>query len=148
MSKEVPQAKIVVSVGPLGKAPAGSSVVWYGVHVVEMLERLIGIGAKKVFAYKDPLGIVGIIEYSDGKRGVVHLNEGIPHYAVFSQGKEIKFLNIDTSSLYRDLLKEIKGFLEGKEPPVPLEETLEIQAILNAIEKSADSGKEQILENL
>lgn len=146
LSKEVIKPKVAMSIGPLGKALSGSSIVWYGVHAMEMLQRIIGTGAKKVFACKDSLGVVARIEYSDGRRGVVQLNEGVYHYGIFAHSeKGMKFFSVDASHLYTDLLKKIKEFFLGAEPPVSMSESLEIQAILNAIEESVNIGKEQIL---
>jgi len=148
MAKEISQPKIAMSIGPLGRAPAGSSVIWYGVHAVEMLQEIIGTGAKKVLAKKDFLGVTAIIEYADNRRGIVQLNEGDYRYSILAQNeKQMQFLNVDTSRLYTDLLKEIKEFFKGGEPPVSFEESLEVQAILDAIEESSSlpaerSGKE------
>lgn len=146
LSRESAKPKVTMSTGPVGKALAGSGIIWYGVHTVEMLQEIMGAGAKKVFARKDPLGLVATIEYSDGRRGIVQLNDGVYNYGIFIHDeKGMKFLNVDTSRMYTDLLKKIKEFFQGGEPPVSLEESLEVQAILDAIEESVQSGKEQII---
>ncbi|MFH1903705.1 MAG: Gfo/Idh/MocA family oxidoreductase [Candidatus Omnitrophota bacterium] len=146
LPREIPQPKIGGALGPLGKAPAGSSIVWYGIHTVEMIQAVMGTGAKKVFGRRDPMGISGIIEYGDGRRATIQLNEGIWHYAVLGlNDKVIKFLPVDASRLYTDLLKKIVEFFRGGEPPVSFEESLEVQAILEAIEKSVNTGREQSL---
>jgi hypothetical protein len=135
-----------MAIGPIGKALAGSSVVWYGVHTVEMLERVTGTGARKVFAWKDTTGIVAVIEYADGRRGIVQLNEGFYSYGVFAQDeKGMNFRPVDASMIYADLLKEIIKFFAGGEPPVRPQDSLEVQAILNAIDASVASGKAQVL---
>lgn len=144
LSADASKPKIAMSIGPLGKPPAGSGIIWYGVHAAEMLQGLMGTGAKKVWARKDPLGIVSMIEYFDGRRGIIQLNDADWHYALLAQGEQgIKSFNVDTSFLYTDLLKRIKEFFKGAEPPVSMDESLEIQAILDAIEKSVNEGIEQ-----
>ena len=146
LPREIPQPKVGGALGPLGKAPAGSSIVWYGIHTVEMLQAIMGVGAKKVFGRKDPMGVSGIIEYDNGRRATIQLNEGIWHYAVMGlNDKVMKFLPVDDSRVYTDLLKKIAEFFRGDEAPVSFEESLEVQAILEAIEKSVDTGREQIL---
>ncbi len=148
LPREISRPKIGGAIGPLGLAPAGSSIVWYGIHTVEMVQAIMGTGAKKVFARKDPMGVSGIIEYEDGRRATVQLNEGIWHYAVMGlDDKAVKFLPVDSSRLYTDLLKKIVAFFQGGKAPVSLEESLEVQAILEALEKSVNTGRENCLEN-
>jgi len=143
LPREISQSKVGGALGPLGKAPAGSSIVWYGIHTAEMVQSVMGIGAKKVFGRRDPMGVSGIIEYGDGRRATIQLNEGIYHYAVMGlNDKVVKFLPVDASCLYTDLLKKIVEFFRGGEAPVSLEESVEVQAILEALEKSVDTGRE------
>ena len=72
----VPEPACCAVYGPLGRAPAGSSIVWYGVHTFEMLQRAMGNGARQLSTRKDEAGVVVIVDYADGKRGVVELTEG------------------------------------------------------------------------
>lgn len=147
ITKEMPQSKIVLSIGCLGKAPKGSSVVWYGVHTVEMLQQVMGIGAKKVFACKDSIGIMAIIEYAYNRRGLIQLTEGDYQYALMAQdAKSKKFYNVDTTRLYTDLLIRVRDFFTTGKSPVSWEESVEVQAILNAIEESVTTGKEVNIE--
>lgn len=143
LSQEVSQPKIASASGALGKAPSGSSIVWYGVHTIEMIQAVMGVGAKALLARRDPLGLAGIIEYSGSRRAIFQLNDSVYRYAVSAQNeKDLKFLPVDSSRLYADLLKRIVAFAKGGEPPVSFEESIEIQAILDAIEKSVTTGKE------
>lgn len=143
LPQEIPQPKVGAALGPLGKALAGSSINWYGVHTVEMVQAVMGTGAKKVFSRRDPMGVSGIIEYGDGRRATVQLNEGVWHYAVMGlDDKVVKFLPVDASHLYTDLLKKIVEFFRGGEAPVSFKESLEVQAILEAIEESVNTGRE------
>lgn len=50
--KALNDPEFVAVYGALGVAPAGSSVVWYGVHAMEMLQKLMGPGAVSVKAKK------------------------------------------------------------------------------------------------
>jgi predicted dehydrogenase len=147
IAKEMPQAKICFSIGCLGKAPKGSSIVWYGVHVVEMLQQVMGIGAKKAYACKDAIGIMAIIEYSYNRRGLIQLTEGDYQYGIMAQdAKTKKYYNVDSSRLYTDLLNRIRDFFNGAKPAVGWEESVEVQAILNAIDQSVTTGKEVQIE--
>ena len=140
----VGEPKYVSTYGPLGKAPAGSSIVWYGVHAFEMLERAMGRGAKAVFARKDAVGVVAIVDYVEGKRGVVELTEGAYSYggAVRSEKQAVPFTAAN-ALLYPLQLREVVKFFQGAQPPVMLEDALEVTAMLDAAERSVSSGKSE-----
>jgi predicted dehydrogenase len=142
--RAIPQPAAATVYGPLGRAPSGSSIVWYGVHAFEMLQRAMGPGATTVFAHKDTGGAVAIVAYGDGRRGVVELSDGVWIYGgtIRSKEKAAPFA-VDTGTLYRDLLVRIAAFFRGGETPVPLDATREIMGMLDAAERSSTSGKEE-----
>ncbi|MGB9620215.1 MAG: Gfo/Idh/MocA family protein [Armatimonadota bacterium] len=137
----VPTPTLVSAFGALGKAAAGSSIVWYGVHAVEMMQRALGRGAKTVRAIADETGAVIVVRYEDARRGVVELCSGSWHYGGSLRGKEAVSFTADTSRLYTDQLAEIVKFFAGSPPPVAPEDALEVTAILDAAQRSVDSGK-------
>ncbi len=143
---EVPEPTMVWTYGPLGKAPAGSSIIWYGVHAFEMLQRAIGLGATSVQACKTNNGVVCVVDYAEGKRGVVELTEGSWIYGgcLRSKDKAVSY-TVDTSKLYLPELRKIEAFFEGKEQPSTMDDALEIMAMLDAAEKSAQSGKKEAI---
>ncbi len=130
--------------GPLGKAPAGSSVVWYGVHAFEMLERAMGPGARTVRALGDAGGAVLLVDYGQRRRGVVELVEGAPTYGGSLRGpREAVAFTVDMDQAYSVLLRRIGSFFRGGDCPVAHEETLEILALLEAADRSLARGGEQ-----
>lgn len=141
---KVPQPLFVNVYGPLGIAPAGSSIVWYGVHTFEMLERAMGRGAKSLFVKKDGAGITAIVEYPDNRRGVVELPEGAWVYggSLRTKEKAAPFV-VDMGRAYSDLLVQVAIFFQTGRVPVELEDTLEVMALLDAAQRSFDSGKEE-----
>ncbi len=130
--------------GPLGKAPAGSSVVWYGVHAFEMLERAMGPGAKSVRALGDDGGAVAVVDYGGLRRGVVELTVGPYVYggALRAQREGTAFV-VDMGGAYSALLGRIAAFFRGAPEPVPHAETLEISALLEATDRSLATGREE-----
>jgi predicted dehydrogenase len=128
--------------GPLGKAPAGSSVVWYGVHAFEMLERAMGPGAKSVRALGDEGGAVAVVDYGGVRRGVVELTAGPYVYggALREQREGTAFV-VDMSRAYSALLERIARFFQGGPEPVARAETLEVSALLEAADRSLASGR-------
>ncbi len=130
--------------GALGKAPAGSSIVWYGVHAFEMLQRAMGNGARSVVTRKDASGAVVTVAYRDGRRGVVELNEGSWIYGGTLRTKEEALpFTANLGRMYADLVTRIAAFFKGGDSPVPLEATREIMGMLDAAERSLQSGKEE-----
>lgn len=137
---EIPmgERKLANVYGPLGKAPAGSSVVWYGVHGMEMLHTLMGPGAKSVRAAPVESGLVVTVDFGGGRRGVVELNHGLYQYGGRLHGdKVVKSFAHEGEHLYSYLLKEIGAWLAGGPLPVPLSHSQEVLALLAASEKSA-----------
>jgi predicted dehydrogenase len=142
--QEVPRPLLASAYGPVGKAPAGSSIVWYGVHAFEMLQRAMGRGALGVFARADEAGVTAVVRYPEKRRGVVELS-----YASWAYGGSLRddkrivpFVN-DASRLYSDLLLKVGDFLRGGPLPVAMEDTLEVMGMLDAAQRSADSGREE-----
>jgi hypothetical protein len=144
--EEMPDAKYVSIYGPLGDAPTGSKVVWYGVHAFEMLQRIMGRGAVGVFARGDKAGVVAIVEYPDDRRGVVELTNEAYFYGGCLRDVErgVQF-RVDSGAIYSKELRMIKDFFNGAKTPVEFEDTLEVMAMLDAADRSVDSGKSESL---
>lgn len=138
----IPEPTMAQTYGALGKAPAGSSIVWYGVHAFEMLERAIGRGAVRVSARRDQIGVVAIVEYADARRGIVELNEGSYLYGgcLRVKDKAAPYI-VNMGRAYSDELVLVEKFFRGGESPVPMEDAIEVMAMLDAAERSVSSGK-------
>ena len=130
-------------------APAGDSLIWYGVHSFEMLQRLMGTGAKLVRSIDNDVSIVTSVDYADGRRGVIESIRGLWAYGGRIQTKnQVQFFNVDSSRLYHDLLLEVKAFFNGAEAPVPMEQTFEGMAMMEAARKSIETGRAVEVETL
>jgi predicted dehydrogenase len=140
--EKMPRPLFVHAFGAYGTAPAGSSIVWYGVHTFEMLQRAMGRGALSVHTSRDGAGLTAVIRYPENRRGVVELSEGAHVYGGFLRDREraIPFV-ADTSRSYADLLVHIARFFRTGETTAELEDTLEVMAMLDAAQRSLDSGK-------
>ena len=133
--------------GPLGIAPAGSSILWYGVHSFEMLESLLGTGAEAVTAVKDKQGAVVHVAYDDDRRGTVTLTEGVYQYGGVVRDSENVFPMVMSSSPpYRELVEQMLGFFKGGPEPVMINHSMEIMKLLIATQKSYDSGNTEFLD--
>lgn len=143
--KQMPSPQFVHVFGPLGQAPSGSSVVWYGVHTFEMLQRAMGNGAQSVRVFEDTSGVTAIVSYADKRRGVVELNNGAYVYGgSLRDAKHALPFVADMTRAYSDLLVLIETFFRTGLTPVSIEDTLEIMALLDATERALQSGQEEV----
>jgi predicted dehydrogenase len=135
--------------GPLGRAAAGSSIVWYGVHAFEMLEYVMGRapapgGARSVQVKGDAAGATALVSYDGARRGVVELSTDAWIYGGCLRDLNVAVpFGVDTGRLYIDLLVQIAGFFRGGPAPVAVEDTLEVMALLDAADKAHQSGREE-----
>lgn len=132
--------------GPVGKAAAGSSLIWYGVHTFEMLERVMGQGAESVLVSPDSRGYLCHVLHKDGRRGVVDMTFNAYRYGGVirdNAGEELMFRCSGRIPFYHMLLLEIKEFFSGRSEGVPLGESMEIMAMLSAAERSLAGGKRE-----
>ena len=143
-SAEEPHPDVVSVYGPLGIAAAGSSVVWYGVHAFEMLQRAMGQGDRAVSADRDDRGVVVTVGYDDGRRGVVELTEGAYIYGgVLRSSTAAHPFVVNGSLIYSGLLRQVAAFFRGTPAPVGPDDTLEIMALLEATDRSLETGRPQ-----
>ncbi len=132
--------------GVLNNAPSGDSLVWYGVHAFETLQRIMGPGALAVHALETKTSILTLVDYGAGREGVVELIRGMAIYGGRIQGlinkvdKVVPFVCNMTYG-YRDLLRLVKKFFEGGTAPLELRTTLEGLAMMTAARRSIKTGQ-------
>ena len=141
--EEMPEVDMAETWGPLGRAAKGSSIVWYGVHAFEMLEKIMGPGAITVTTVPDHNGAVCVVAYEDGRRGIVTLTKGNYAYGgLLRKEKECKmFQSGGGGYLYHNLISDIGRFFRGEYEGVPLVESFEIMAMLEAAELSLQTSR-------
>ena len=139
---EIPNPAQVNVYGPFGIAPDGSSIVWYGVHAFEMLEKAIGKGAACITVRTDGAGIVAIVDYPDKKRGIVELTKDAWIYGGTLRNSETAIsYSVSSENLYTSEIKDVEKFFRTGKANFTLEDTVEVMAMLDAAERSFKSGK-------
>ncbi len=145
--KEVPEVRLAHMFGPLGIAPAGDSLIWYGVHVVESIQRLMGPGALNVRAIETPYSIAGIISYADDRQALMETVKKTGYYGGRAQGflsggeQKIYSFVCDNSKPKKNFMQAIKSFFQGGPAPVSMASTFEGLAIMAAARKSIETGR-------
>ncbi len=141
---KVPEAERASFFGPLGKAPAGSSIVWYGVHSFEMLERAMGPEIEAVTALADSKGVAFKVELSGGRVALLDLVEGAYCYGgTLRKGGEAAAFNGQPS--YASLLLKVEEFLKTGKTDAGLDSASAVMGALDAAERSFKSGKRELV---
>jgi len=117
---------------------------WYGIHGVEILYSFMGTGCKAVQCYRtDTLHhVTGI--WADGRLATVRgSREGAHDFGatvVFESGIKHTLFSREIP-IYAQLLRQIVPFFQGGPAPVPVQETLEIMAFIEAAIISEREGR-------
>ena len=128
--------------GSLGSCPEGYSlIVWYGVHTFELLERMMGVGAKSVQTLPNDKGFDCQVQYKDGRSALVKMIVGGGSYGCWVIGGGKVECASAVSGTPINMLNNFVKMYRGAEPAVSVAESLEIMAMLEAAEKSYQSGK-------
>lgn len=115
-------------------------LLWYGIHGIEMLFAVMGPGCMQVQRAftEDYDHLIGIWE--DGRVGTFRgLRKGQAEYGgvVFGEKENVTLGGFEG---YQPLAQEMVKFFETNNPPVRLEESLEIMAFIIAAEESKKNG--------
>lgn len=114
---------------------------WYAIHPIEMLYTLMGPGCVEVTrVYTEGADeIVG--RWKDGRIGSVRALRPYGGYgAVVFKGREVIQSNPKAATGYRPMVVEIVKFFETGVVPVPVEESLEMFAFMDAALRSKQAG--------
>jgi hypothetical protein len=135
--------------GPIHSKPfhSGRGVLWYGIHTFEMVSRIMGLGAKSAWAKHGARGLVAQIAFENGRQATIEFDSKNSAFGGRLQAgdKSIPFM-IDSTALYSQLLHKVRDFFLKNEVPVSLQESVEIQATIDAVERSLVSGKEEPIQ--
>jgi predicted dehydrogenase len=147
--RTVPAPGVMNACGPMGKAPVGDSLIWYGVHAFEMLERAMGRGARRVMACEREAGVVAVVDYPDGRQGVVESRPKGGFYGGRVQdGERVAPFTVNTGRIYHDQMIAVRDFFAGGEPAGSVEDAFDILATMAAARRSIETGRPADVETL
>jgi predicted dehydrogenase len=102
----------------------------YAIHQIEMLVMTLGIGATRVMQCGNGTVNHLVIEYPDNRRGTVTVMPGQP-FQLSAQYGENQGLVIDTmDDFFPRFIDAMLAFFASGVSPIPVEETLEIAALI------------------
>jgi hypothetical protein len=126
---------------PASLEPTNPGFFWYGIHGVEILYTLMGPGCKRVACSSTDDGDLAVGVWKDGRIGSMRgIRKGPHHYgAAVLTAKGVKSLPA-SGDFYTGLCLAIAKFFRTREVPVPMDETLEICAFIDAALRSSEKG--------
>ena len=134
-------AKAVVVWGPGPIDPTHRmDMTWYGIHAVEMLYAMLGPGCVEVTRIVSGDDVV-VGKWKDGRTGTVHLLRPYGDFGamVFNE-KTVVQGPAKVKVNYAPMLGQIVKFFQTGKSPVPMAETMEMFAFMDAAQKSKDQG--------
>jgi predicted dehydrogenase len=119
--------------------PTNPGLFWYGIHGLEILYTLMGPGCKSVSSTVTPEGEVNIGIWSGGRLGTIRgIRAGHAHYGATILSEKAAPVAVPIKGdFYAKLVEVTAKFFRTKEPPVSINETLEMCAFIDAAIKSA-----------
>lgn len=141
LKKEIPQiepVKICYAIGP-------GELSSYGIHTISFLQSIFGTGVKSVQGFSEGEINLAKLQYEDGRIAIVQISKVIktPFTLIIYGGKGYKRIEQkDSYSAYYETTRQMIKMFKEKKEPIPLEETLEIVKIVEAIQKSSAQKKE------
>lgn len=141
----VAEVKGAITWGPATLEPHHPDLFWYGIHAVEILYTFMGTGCQRVTRTFTAGADLASCEWKDGRIGVVrgvrdsastygHVVFG-PKAIVSAPPAETSASRPKRSSYYGLVVAVVEFFRTGKSP-VPIDETIEIMAFMEAADLS------------
>jgi hypothetical protein len=135
-----PRCGVVSGPGTEKKGIPGS--FFYGVHAAEILHALFGEGIESVRALRSDHEDIVHVQYKDGRRPILRLvrrgASGFWFTVGCAEGERV--VPVTAGTFYERLLAQVAAMFRSGRSPMPLESTLEIVALLEAINHSVSKG--------
>ncbi len=122
----VTPAKGVITAG------GGSNFDEYVIHQIEMIVKLMGIGAQKVKVESAGKQVTCVVSYKDGRQAAMNYSPSM-NFAIDAEGADGAFYNATVDSdFFHVLMEVIIAFFRNGEVPFDTAQTLEVMAIREA----------------
>jgi predicted dehydrogenase len=126
--------------GPCHLEPHHPDLFWYGIHGVEILFTIMGPGCKSVTRVQTEGTELVVGVWNDGRVGTFRgIRDGKAEYGATVFGKK-GVAPAGPYAHYEPLVEQIARFFRTGQPPVDMEETLEIYAFMEAADQSKRQG--------
>jgi predicted dehydrogenase len=131
--------------GPMNVEPSQGGLFWYGIHSVEMLNRVMGKGAREVKATTSEQQDVITATFADGRIASIRGLRAAHHKFGVTIHREKGFQFVDCASgkrsWYATMLEAIMRTLPQGKSDIEPADTLEVIGLIEAANKSRESGQ-------
>lgn len=104
----------------------------YAIHQVEMLAALMGTGASRVMQCGNEQNKLILVDYPDNRRAVLNLIPGHPFQFSVQYGEKSSLTMTNVTDYFPRFVEAMLKFFDTRQSSVPVEQTIEIAAILEA----------------
>ncbi len=127
--------------GPAHLEKTNPGLFWYGIHGVEILYTFMGQGCRTVRCTSTPDSDMAVGIWKDGRLGTMRgIRKGRKSYGamLLCTNRPPKLVSY-AKNYYPRLIRAMIEFFKTGRPPLPIEETLEICAFIDAAYRSAQN---------
>lgn len=129
---------------PCDVEPTHVDLFWYGIHGVETLYTCMGTGCQSVRHTSTDDFELSVGRWADGRIGTFRgLRSGKRDYGALVYGQKVNEL-IRRDVGYEPLVERIATFFRTGEPPIAVEETIELYAFMQAAAESKARGGQPV----
>jgi predicted dehydrogenase len=132
--------------GPMPIEPTQGGLFWYGIHTVEMMSRVMGVGCREVRATKAAKHDAVAATWSDGRVATLHgVRDAHGKFgAVIHRAKGVQFVDAyaggSKRSAYATMLDAVMRSLPQGKSDVDPKETIEVIRLIETANESRESG--------
>ncbi|MGQ9455009.1 MAG: Gfo/Idh/MocA family protein [Armatimonadota bacterium] len=116
----------------------------YAIHQIEPIVAIMATGARRVIQCGNYNTNVLIIAYENGRRAILNQNPNFPFRFVAAYGENGTVIADSMSDFFPRFIESMLGFFESGKSPIPIEQTLEVTAILEAGTKALQKPNEWV----
>jgi predicted dehydrogenase len=129
--------------GPADRESEYGGLPFYGVHLVEMAQALLGTGVERVHAAENKKNLVATLHYDDGQVMTLNfLGDAAYVFHMLAFGKQGWVGRaLDSGTCYFDGLQVVLSMVRTGTMPLSREELLEPVLVLAGVERSLGSGQ-------
>ncbi len=131
--------------GPMAEIPSQPGLLWYGIHQIEMIQRVMGPGCVSARAYRNDGCDLCTFEWNDGRlatfRGLRGTKTGFGLSVHRKEGSRMYDITKDTKPYYAGLLAAILRSLPNGKTETSPTDIMQVMQMIAAANQSRQSGQ-------